>query len=140
MGIVDNLFKNIEKKEYKKHSKRNYDVKITFNKNGKSGDALVFRARFAFLNKAAEKFAGSEYIQMSIVDMDSTRIYFRLWNERRYRDVYKLSESSSKGTALCVAVTFNDGEGKAYRAKWINKEFVLHHDDVLDLDYIELEA
>ena len=134
---VNTLFENRTKKTYVPH-KRDYDVRITLNKNG--GKSANYSVRFGFLNKAADVFSVKPYIQVSKITKESTRIYFRLFSERAYLDVHKLSKGSGKQNSLCAYINPDDKTDKAVRANWANKEYQLKYDEQASLFYIEQEV
>ena len=86
----EDIFDNREKKSYVRA--RKYDVKITLNKNGHDR----FSVRFGFLNDAAKAFASYDYIQFSNVEKLPGKIYFKLYEDRRYLDCYKLCLNGKK--------------------------------------------
>ena len=74
-------------------TKRNYDVKITINKNGYGRDCM----RFAFLNKAHEIVEDFNYIRVSSLAIKRDRIYFLFSKEksgksRAFKRLHRKSE------------------------------------------------
>lgn len=134
-GIVNGLFENRERKTYiRKGQSRDYDVRITLNKNKDK-----FIVRFGFLNRGAEILDGKQYLQVSSVEKMPDRIYFRTFDEKKYLDAYKIS-SSGNATGKYIALLPSEEAEKIYRSRWVGRSFNIKYDEDSGLCYIEQEA
>lgn len=132
---IENLFENKTVQAYK--VKRNYDVRITLNK---SGDGR-FMIRFGFLNDAAKAFKGGKYVQISRVEVCQDKIYFRVFEEKKYLDAYKLGTNTNSNTSnLYTAFMPTTAAEKIYRAKWVGKTFKIKYDAENELYFIGQEG
>lgn len=131
----EDIFDNREKKSYVRA--RKYDVKITLNKNGHDR----FSVRFGFLNDAAKAFAPYDYVQFSNVEKLPGKIYFKLYEDRRYLDCYKLCLNGKKSETNRYAIlTPTENGEKIYRSKWVGKEFKIEFDSEHGLYYIDIDG
>ena len=113
---------------------RNYDVRITLNKSGKT---RLMAIRFGFINDAAKAFENAQYIETSDVEKCADRIYFRTFNEKVSANAYKLSGSgSSRYTQFTPSIKAE----KIYSTKWIGGTFKIKFDDECGWFFIEREA
>ena len=135
MKNIENIFEN-KSRTKATIAKRNYDIRVTLNKNGKNS----FAVRFGFINKALSAFKDTVYIQPSSVEKMSDRIYFKAHEERTYFDVYRMSEkkNDTELTSKYFAFTPSEKAEKIYRSKWIGKTFQIKYDQECGLYYIEL--
>ncbi len=130
---INDIFDN---RQSKRIIKRNYDVRITLNKNGSGRFAI----RFGFLNEAVKAFSGKTYIQVSRVDKLPNQIYFRLFDDKANLDAHKLcTNSKAKTTNLYTTITPTEAVEKIYRAKWVGKTFKIKYDKQCDLYFINQE-
>jgi len=116
--------------------KRDYDVKITINKNGYGRDCM----RFAFLNKAHAIVEDFNYIRVSSLALKRDRIYFIFSKEkdgksRAFKRLHRKSEHVRYFT-----VTPDPGiEEKRYRTEWLNHTYSIKYDGECGCYYIENE-
>lgn len=134
----DDIFENITRKASYIPHKREYDIKITLNKNSKQ-KKQPYSLRFALLNAAAVEFGNNRYIQVSKITKDSTRMYFRSFDTRKYLDVHKVCVNKSANGSYFFTITPSEELEKIMRSNWILKEFKLKYDEERGLFYIELE-
>lgn len=131
---INKLFPLPQSRNNKGERVRTYDVKITLNKSGHGRQVI----RFGFLNNAAAKANGYQFVEASNVEYMKDRICFRFHNEKLHRNIHTLSKSNGiTGNGYYFTITPSEAAEKIYRMNWIGKEFSFLYDSEHDWYFIE---